>query len=162
QRMDDYDDNTKVEDEVEDEVNINRTNNEEIVKLVDDSVFCIRIDMHPIDQNIIVSGGGDEKSFVQSVLFSKDGQYVASGSMDDPKTATTTLKISSMQSRNYSNIQGITSLVINKESALVLTGSTDGSAILVNLSNGAILGSFENHTSVEMVRFCNILPLSAT
>ncbi|CAG8549688.1 18588_t:CDS:10 [Gigaspora margarita] len=271
--MDDDDDNA----EVEDEVNINETNNEEMVELVDDSVqgffghkdSVYAVDIHPIDQNIIVSGGGDEKSFlwrsdtgeqicelsghvdtVQTVLFSKDGQYVASGGMDgkvfvwkvdsreliaslegpdeivwldwhpkgtillagandatiwmwqipsgncmnvfsghagpvtagqftpdgkkivtgsedsslmlwDPKTASTTLKISREDARFHR--EGITSLAINKESALVLTGSTDGSAILVNLSNGAILGSFENHTeSVETVGFCNVLPLSAT
>ncbi|CAG8716511.1 8588_t:CDS:2, partial [Dentiscutata erythropus] len=249
--MDDDDDNAEVEDEVEDEASINETNNEEMVELVDDSVqgffghkdSVYAVDIHPIDQNIIVSGGGDEKSFlwrsdtgeqicelsghsdtVQSVLFSKDGQYVASGGMDgkvfvwkvdnreliaslegpdevvwldwhpkgtillagandgtmwmwqipsgncmnvfsghagpvtagqftpdgkkivsgsedsslilwDPKTAAASLKISREDARFHR--EGITSLAINKESALILTGSTDGSAILVNLSNGA-------------------------
>ncbi|CAG8581751.1 13074_t:CDS:2, partial [Cetraspora pellucida] len=255
---------------------INETSNEGLVELVDDSVqgffnhkdSVYAIDMHPIDENIVVSGGGDEKSFlwrsdtgeqicellghkdtVQSVLFSKDGQYVASGGMDgkifvwkvdsnelitslegpeevmwldwhpkgtvllagsndatiwmwqipsgncmnvfsghsgpvtagqftpdgkkiatgsedsslilwDPKTAAATLKISG-DARFHK--EGITSLAINKESTLILTGSTDNSAILVNLSNGTILGSLENHTeSVETVGFCNVLPLSAT
>ncbi|KAF0471701.1 WD40 repeat-like protein [Gigaspora margarita] len=147
--MDDYDDNAEVEDEIEDTVNINKTNKEEMVELVDDSVFCIRIDMHPIDQNIIVSGGGHVET-VQSVLFSKDGQYIASGGMDVPSgncmnvfsEHENPVTAGAREDARFHK-EGITSLAINKESALVLTGSTDSSAILVNLSNGAILGSFE-------------------
>ncbi|CAG8668859.1 5597_t:CDS:10 [Ambispora leptoticha] len=227
------------------------------------------IDINPIDENIIISGGGDDKSYlwrvdtgkqlfelsghtdsVTSVIFSTDGQYVASGGMDgkvlvwkvgtgelvislegpdeimwlswhpkgnillagandstiwmwqipkgnvmnvfaghsspvtagqftpdgkkivsgsddstlivwDPKSATATSRISGEDARFHN--EGITSLAVNKDSSLVITGSTDKSAKLLNILNGNILGSFENHTdSVEAVGFSNSLPLAAT
>ncbi|CAG8592719.1 15045_t:CDS:10 [Rhizophagus irregularis] len=229
----------------------------------EDSVYTI--DINPINENLIVSGGGDDKSFlwnsdtgeklfellghtdsVTSALFSKDGQYVASGGMDgkvkvwkvenrefilslegpdeivwldwhpkgnillagandstiwmwqvpsgncmnvfsghsssvttgqftpdgkkivsgsednslivwDPKSANSIYKISGEDARFHK--EGITCLAVNKESTLVLSGSSDASARLVNLTNGNILGSFEDHTeSVETAG----LPLAAT
>ncbi|GBC02923.1 hypothetical protein RclHR1_00490009 [Rhizophagus clarus] len=221
-----------------------------------DSVYAI--DINPIDESIIVSGGGDDKSFlwncdtgeqlsellghtdsVTSTLFSKDGQYVASGGMDgkvkvwkvenrelilslegpdeivwldwhpkgnillagandstiwmwqghsssvtagqftpdgkkivsgsedtslivwDPKTANSIFKISGEDARFHK--EGITCLAVNQESTLVLSGSTDASAKLLNLTNGSILGSFEDHTeSIETIGFSNVLPLAAT
>ncbi|RHZ87046.1 hypothetical protein Glove_41g35 [Diversispora epigaea] len=234
-----------------------------------DSVYSI--DMHPIDQNIIVSGGGDDKGYlwrsdtgeqlyelsghtdsVTSVKFSNNGEYVAGGGMDgkilvwevnsgnlvtsldssdeimwidwhpkgaillagtndgtvwmwqipsgncmnvfsghagsvtvgqftpdgkkivsgsndcsiilwDPKTASSILKISGGEDSRFHQ-SDITSLAVNKESNLVLTGSLDCSSKLVNLnSGGMILGSFEDHTeSIETVGFCNSHPLAAT
>jgi WD40 repeat protein len=238
-----------------------------VIKFIIDSVYAI--DINPINNDIIVSGGGDDKGFlwrcdtgeqlfelsghtdsITSTLFSKDGQYVASGGMDgkvkvwkvengeiilslegpdetmwldwhpkgnillagandgtiwmwqipsgncmnvfaghsssvttgqftpdgkkivsgsedtslivwDPKTATSILKITGEDARFHK--EGITCLAVNKESALVLSGSTDSSARLINLINGNILGSLENHTeSVETVGFSNVLPLAAT
>lgn len=82
---------------------------ENVMELADDSVqgfFDHRepvyaIDMHPKDNNIIVSGGGDDKSYlwradtgeklfqldghtdsVTAVAFSVEGEYVASAGMD--------------------------------------------------------------------------------
>ncbi|CAB4412909.1 unnamed protein product [Rhizophagus irregularis] len=275
-------DNNEVEssmDEDEDERNDEQQNEieNEMIELKDDSIqgffdhkdSVYTIDINPINENLIVSGGGDDKSFlwnsdtgeklfellghtdsVTSALFSKDGQYVASGGMDgkvkvwkvenrelilslegpdeivwldwhpkgnillagandstiwmwqvpsgncmnvfsghsssvttgqftpdgkkivsgsednslivwDPKSANSIYKISGEDARFHK--EGITCLAVNKESTLVLSGSSDASARLVNLTNGNILGSFEDHTeSVETAGFSNILPLAAT
>ncbi|CAG8597748.1 17255_t:CDS:10, partial [Funneliformis caledonium] len=211
-----------------------------------DSVYAI--DINPINEDIIISGGGDDKSFlwrcdtgeqlfelsghtdsVTNTLFSKDGQYIASGGMDgkvkvwkvengqlilslegsdeitwldwhpkgnillagandgtiwmwqipsgncmnvfaghssivttgqftpdgkkivsgsedtslivwDPKTAISTLKISGEDARFHR--EGITCLAVNQESTLVLSGSTDTTAKLVNLTNGSVSFSY--------------------
>ncbi|CAG8613793.1 4509_t:CDS:10 [Acaulospora morrowiae] len=99
--------------------------------------------------------------------FTPDGKKIVSGSEDsslilwDPKTASAILKITGDDSRFHQ--VGITSLAINKESTLVLTGSLDSSSRLVNLNNGTILGSFGDHTdSIEATGFCDVLPLVAT
>ncbi|XP_047669118.1 angio-associated migratory cell protein isoform X2 [Tachysurus fulvidraco] len=65
----------------------------------------------------------------------------------------------------------LTSMECNKDGSLVLTGSTDGQAKLINTSTGKVLGSFsvgnseeknmEDSISVESVGFCNVLPLIA-
>ncbi|KAG9287642.1 hypothetical protein G9A89_023992 [Geosiphon pyriformis] len=272
------------DEEDEDPVNVSENDDEReqgeeqnIVELIDDSIqgffahqnSVYSLDIHPIDQHLIASGGGDDKSYlwradtgeqlytlsghtdsVTSVLFSNDGRYVASGGMDgqvrvwkvdtgelikslegpdevmwlnwhpkgnlliagsndstiwmwqipkgnvmnvfaghsasvtagqftpdgkkivtgsndsslivwDPKTAGALIRISGDDARFHSG--GITSLAINQDSSLVITGSTDNSARLININNGTILGSFENHTeSVETVGFSNLLPLAAT
>ncbi|KAF9178836.1 hypothetical protein BGZ51_000487 [Haplosporangium sp. Z 767] len=250
---------------------------DEMVELHDDSVqgfFAHKepvydVALHPIHQNIAVSGGGDDKSYlwrlydgeqlyefaghtdsVTQVAFSVDGTYVASGSMDgkvrvwksetgefacelegpdevvwikwhpkgniilagatdssvwmwavpsgafmnvfnghsgpvtsgmftpdgkrivtvsedtslivwDPKSAAAIHRITSEDARFHSDV--ITCLAINKDSSLAMTGSADGTAKLINLHNGQILGSFENHTdAVETVGFSDHLNLAAT
>ncbi|XP_072539040.1 angio-associated migratory cell protein [Salminus brasiliensis] len=68
----------------------------------------------------------------------------------------------------------LTSIECNKDGTLVLTGSVDGQAKLVNTSTGKVLGSFsvgnsevksaveeQDSNSVESVGFCNVLPLIA-
>ncbi|XP_060724532.1 angio-associated migratory cell protein isoform X2 [Tachysurus vachellii] len=67
----------------------------------------------------------------------------------------------------------LTSMECNKDGSLVLTGSTDGQAKLINTSTGKVLGSFsvgnseektmelQDSISVESVGFCNVLPLIA-
>lgn len=68
----------------------------------------------------------------------------------------------------------LTCLACNKDGSLVLTGSVDGGAKLINTSTGKVLGAFavegiakgskdgeEENNSVESVGFCNILPLIA-
>uniref|UniRef100_A0A8C6WWC2 Angio-associated migratory cell protein n=1 Tax=Neogobius melanostomus TaxID=47308 RepID=A0A8C6WWC2_9GOBI len=68
----------------------------------------------------------------------------------------------------------LTCLACNKDSSLVLTGSVDGAAKLINITTGKVVGAFavdgigkgskdgEKETnSVESVGFCNILPLIA-
>ncbi|KAK7893289.1 hypothetical protein WMY93_022441 [Mugilogobius chulae] len=68
----------------------------------------------------------------------------------------------------------LTCLACNKDGSLVLTGSVDGGAKLINTITGKVLGAFtvdgiakgskdgeEETNSVESVGFCNILPLIA-
>ncbi|XP_061571499.1 angio-associated migratory cell protein [Cololabis saira] len=68
----------------------------------------------------------------------------------------------------------LTCLVCNKDGSLVLTGSVDGCAKLINTSTGKMVGVFsveggkakgsdheKESNSVESVGFCNILPLIA-
>ncbi|CAG5933274.1 angio-associated migratory cell protein [Menidia menidia] len=68
----------------------------------------------------------------------------------------------------------LTCLACNKDGSLVLTGSVDGCAKLINTVTGKVVGTFsveggkakgqrdeEESNSVESVGFCNILPLIA-
>lgn len=67
----------------------------------------------------------------------------------------------------------LTCLTCNKDGSLVLTGSVDGCAKLINTTTGKVVGVFtveggkakgskeEESNSVESVGFCNILPLIA-
>lgn len=63
----------------------------------------------------------------------------------------------------------LTCLASNKDGSLVLTGSVDGYARLINTATGKVIGSFscdrakdeEESNSVESVGFCNTLPLIA-
>ncbi|XP_030637245.1 angio-associated migratory cell protein [Chanos chanos] len=68
----------------------------------------------------------------------------------------------------------LTSMECNKDGTLVLTGSVDGQARLINTSTGKVLCSFsmdssdtkdqmedQSSNSVESVGFCNVLPLVA-
>lgn len=68
----------------------------------------------------------------------------------------------------------LTCLACNKDGSLVLTGSVDGAAKLINTTTGKVLGAFtvegvakgskdgdEETNSVESAGFCNILPLIA-
>ncbi|XP_042152645.1 angio-associated migratory cell protein-like [Oncorhynchus tshawytscha] len=69
----------------------------------------------------------------------------------------------------------LTCLACNKDGSLVLTGSVDGRAKLINTATGKVLGVFsvdggkakasqedaEETNSVESVGFCNVLPLIA-
>ncbi|KAG0236964.1 hypothetical protein BGW42_002177 [Actinomortierella wolfii] len=274
----DHDDDDDMEDESQLDENGNPIDDDdEMVEFHDDSVqgfFTHKepvydVALHPIHQNICVSGGGDDKSYlwrlydgeqlyefgghtdsVTSVGFSVDGTYVASGSMDgkvrvwkaetgefvcelegpdevvwinwhpkgnillagatdssiwmwaipsgafmnvfnghsgpvtagqftpdgkkiasvsedgsfivwDPKSATAQIRITSEDARFHQD--AITCLAINKDSSLALTGSADGTAKLINLNSGQILGSLENHTeAVEAVGFSDHLNLAAT
>ncbi|CAG8506111.1 8347_t:CDS:10 [Paraglomus brasilianum] len=142
------------------------------------------IDWHP-KGNVLLAGASDSTMWMWSIpsgecmnvfaghsatvtagQFTPDGKKIVSASEDvslivwDPKIATPTSKISG-DARYHS--EGIICLAVHKTNPLVITGSTDRTARLVNLNSGAILGSFENHSeSVETVGFCDILPLVAT
>ncbi|SAM04289.1 hypothetical protein [Absidia glauca] len=233
---------------------------ENLLELADDSVqgfFDHRepvyaVAMHPKDNNIIASGGGDDKSYlwradngeklfeltghtdsVTAVAFSVEGDYVASAGMDgrvrvwkvengelcasvegpdevvvrsnqghmptgkfmnifnghagpvtagrftpdgkkivsvsedtsmiiwDPKSAVAEYRLSGDDARFHP--EPITSMAVNKDSSLVISGSMDGKARLVNISNGSIVASLENHTeSIETADFCDVLALAAT
>uniref|UniRef100_A0A3Q4IC71 Angio-associated migratory cell protein n=1 Tax=Neolamprologus brichardi TaxID=32507 RepID=A0A3Q4IC71_NEOBR len=68
----------------------------------------------------------------------------------------------------------LTCLACNKDGSLMLTGSVDGCAKLINITTGKVVGAFsveggkgkgskdeEESNSVESVGFCNVLPLIA-
>ncbi|KAL1918739.1 uncharacterized protein VTP21DRAFT_2761 [Calcarisporiella thermophila] len=104
---------------------------------------------------------------VTAGLFTPDGKKIVTVSEDgslivwDPKTGATILRLSSEDARFHQ--ESITCVAVNKDASLALTGSTDSTAKLVNLNNGNIVASFENHSdSVESVGFCNTMPLAAT
>ncbi|KAI8343294.1 WD40-repeat-containing domain protein [Chlamydoabsidia padenii] len=99
--------------------------------------------------------------------FTPDGKKIVSVSEDtsmiiwDPKSATAEFRLSGEDARFHP--EPITSMAINKDSTLVISGSMDGKARLVNLTNGSIVASLENHTdSVETADFCDVLALAAT
>ncbi|RKP09831.1 WD40-repeat-containing domain protein [Thamnocephalis sphaerospora] len=99
--------------------------------------------------------------------FTHDGKGLVTGSEDgsliiwDPKTAAATLRFTGDDARFHDEM--ITSLAINHDDTIVLTGSTDKSARLVHLHSGNILGALDNHTdSIETVDFCNTMPLAVT
>ncbi|KAI9205088.1 WD40-repeat-containing domain protein [Polychytrium aggregatum] len=99
--------------------------------------------------------------------FTPDGKAIVSGSDDgsviiwDPKTAAAQLKLTSEDARFHSD--AITTLAINKDNNLALTGSADSTAKLIHIGNGKIVASFESHQdSVQAVGFSNVLPFAAT
>ncbi|KAK9765551.1 60S ribosomal subunit assembly or modification protein [Basidiobolus ranarum] len=99
--------------------------------------------------------------------FTHDGKKIVTASEDcslivwDPKTASALVKITSEDARFHQ--ESINCLAINKDDTLIVTGSADNTARLINLQNGNILGALENHSeSVEAVGFCDSLPVFAT
>ncbi|KAI8079803.1 WD40-repeat-containing domain protein [Halteromyces radiatus] len=99
--------------------------------------------------------------------FTPDGKRIVSVSEDtsmiiwDPKTAVAEFRLSGEDARFHP--EPITTLAINKDSTLAISGSMDGKARLVNITNGSIVASLENHSdSVETADFCDVLALAAT
>ncbi|ORX48583.1 WD40 repeat-like protein [Hesseltinella vesiculosa] len=99
--------------------------------------------------------------------FTPDGKKIVSVSEDstmiiwDPKTAAAEFRLSSDDARFHA--ESITSLAINRDSTLAISGDMEGKARLINITSGSIVASLENHAdSVESISFCDILPLAAT
>ncbi|ORX80566.1 WD40 repeat-like protein [Basidiobolus meristosporus CBS 931.73] len=99
--------------------------------------------------------------------FTHDGKKIVTASEDcslivwDPKTATAIVKVTGDDARFHQD--PISCLAINKDDTLIITGSADSTARLINLQSGNILGSLENHEeAVEAVGFCDTLPIVAT
>ncbi|KAI8997514.1 WD40-repeat-containing domain protein [Pilobolus umbonatus] len=104
---------------------------------------------------------------VTAGCFTPDGKKIVSVSEDctfiiwDPKSAVAEFRLSGDDSRFH--VDPITSVCVNKDSTLAITGDMSGKARIVNLSNGHIVASLENHTdSIETSSFCDVLPLAAT
>lgn len=78
--------------------------------------------------------------------FTPDGKKIVSTSEDtsfivwDPKTASAEVRLSGEDARFHT--EPITSVSVNKESTLAITGDVSGKARLVNISNG--------HVSIQM------------
>jgi WD40 repeat protein len=74
--------------------------------------------------------------------FTPDGKKIVSVSEDtsmiiwDPKTAVAEYRLSGDDARFHP--EPITSMAVNKDSTLVISGSMDGKARLVNISNGSV------------------------
>lgn len=93
--------------------------------------------------------------------FTPDGKKIVTVSEDtslvvwDPKTAASIFRLSGDDARFHA--EPITSLAVYKDSNLVLTGSMDGQARLVNVASGQIVSSLENHSdSIESADFCDV------
>ncbi|KAJ3262276.1 hypothetical protein HK103_002689 [Boothiomyces macroporosus] len=90
--------------------------------------------------------------------FTPDGKLIVTGSMDglvhvwDPKTGAAVKRWSPEDGRFH---QGpVTSLSVNKESTLILSGSHDGTTRLLQISTEKIIGKLDDHSdSVETVQF---------
>ncbi|KAF7725007.1 hypothetical protein EC973_000500 [Apophysomyces ossiformis] len=79
----------------------------------------------------------------------------------DPKSAAAEIRLSGEDSRFHS--EPITAVAVNRDSTLAITGAMDGKARLVNILNGHIVASLENHSdSIETADFCDVLALAAT
>lgn len=74
--------------------------------------------------------------------FTPDGKKIVSVSEDtsmiiwDPKTAVAEYRLTGDDARFHT--EPITSLAINKDSSLIISGSMDGKARLVNITNGSV------------------------
>ncbi|KAJ3325147.1 hypothetical protein HDV06_004904 [Boothiomyces sp. JEL0866] len=98
--------------------------------------------------------------------FTPDGKLVVTGSIDglvhvwDPKTGAAIKRWSPDDGRFH---QGpITSLAVNKESTVILSGSQDGTTRLLQISTEKIIGKLDDHTeSVETVQFSPALTFVA-
>ncbi|KAJ1729271.1 60S ribosomal subunit assembly or modification protein [Coemansia sp. Benny D160-2] len=141
---------------------------------------------HPRGSVLLAGGGSDGSMWMWSLpgggfmnvfnghsaavtcaQFTHSGRGIVSGAEDgsllvwDPKTAAVVRRFSPDDERFHQD--GITALALAADDQVVLTGSMDGSAKLVHIGNGTILGSLDNATeSVEAVGLCSVLPLAAT
>ncbi|KAJ3045967.1 hypothetical protein HDU99_009833, partial [Rhizoclosmatium hyalinum] len=91
--------------------------------------------------------------------FTPDGKSIVSGGEDgnlfsyDPKSATVKQTFQSTDAR-FLNGNPVTSLGVHSESQVVLAGGQDGSACLVHLGSGKVLGSVSKaEDSVESCGF---------
>ncbi|KAG2219391.1 hypothetical protein INT45_010967 [Circinella minor] len=143
------------------------------------------IDWHP-KGNIVLAGASDSTIWMWAMPsgkfmnifnghigpvtaghFTTDGKKIVSVAEDtsliiwDPKSAAALHRLSGEDARFHT--EPITSIATNKESTLAITGCMDGKARLINITNGQIVASLENHTgSIETADFCDILSLAAT
>ncbi|CEG74565.1 hypothetical protein RMATCC62417_09753 [Rhizopus microsporus] len=152
---------------------------------VDGPDEVIWIDWHP-KGNILLAGASDSTIWMWAMptgkfmnifnghagpvtagRFTPDGKKIVSTSEDtsfivwDPKTASAEVRLSGEDARFHT--EPITSVSVNKESTLAITGDVSGKARLVNISSGHIVAALENHSeSIESSAFCDVLPLAAT
>lgn len=126
---------------------------------------------------------GDCKTFQSSSCQATSGKVLPDGKRAVVGYGDGTVRIWDLKQGNAIHViegqdrhQGaLTCLACNKDGSLVLTGSVDGCAKLINTATGKVVGSFsvdggkakaskdedEETNSVESVGFCNILPLLA-
>ena len=101
--------------------------------------------------------------------FSSDGKVVITGGGEDdaslkfwdPRSGECKVNLQG----NHFHQAGLTSLAIHPQSAVVLTGSEDGTSKVVSLETGRIMTTLKGHdeeTSIEAVLFIPSLSLAAT
>ncbi|KAI9489995.1 WD40-repeat-containing domain protein [Zychaea mexicana] len=143
------------------------------------------IDWHP-KGNILLAGASDSTIWMWAMPsgkfmnifnghagavtaghFTADGKKIVSVAEDctmivwDPKSAAAMYRLSGDDARFHT--EPVTSVATNKDSTLAITGSMDGKARLINITNGQIVASLENHSeSIETTDFCDVLGLAAT
>lgn len=107
-------------------------------------------------------------SRVTSGGFTPDGKNIITASEDmsliawDPKTAEQISKISSTSDGRFHQ-EPITSMAINNDNVLVITGSLDHKAIVTHSKTGKMVSVFEGHTdTVESVAFSSTHPWAAS
>ncbi|KAM4602273.1 angio-associated migratory cell protein [Polymixia lowei] len=126
--------------------------------------------------------GGDCKTFQSPACQATSGKVLPDGKRAVVGYEDGTVRLWDLKQGNAIHVvkgqdghQGaLTCLACNKDGSLVLTGSVDGSAKLINTATGKVVGVFsvergkaksskdeEESNSVESVGFCNILPLIA-
>ncbi|KAG2179322.1 hypothetical protein INT44_006167 [Umbelopsis vinacea] len=166
-------------------VRVWKTNTGELCTQVDGPDEIIWMDWHP-KGNVLLAGATDSTIWMWAMpsgkfmnifnghaapvtagQFTADGKHIVTVAEDatfivwDPKSAVANVKLTGADGRFHS--EPIICVSTDKESNLALTGSADGTAKLLNLHNGNIIASLENHSdSVESVSFCDVLPLAAT
>ncbi|KAG2756565.1 WD40 repeat-like protein [Suillus brevipes Sb2] len=100
---------------------------------------------------------------VQCGEFTPDGKRIVTASEDgtlmywDPRSPTPLFKLSPQDARF--DLENITSLAINASSTLAVVGGTSGSARVVSLSKGEVVGALGGHDegdSVEAVQFVDL------
>ncbi|ORY92277.1 WD40-repeat-containing domain protein [Syncephalastrum racemosum] len=145
----------------------------------------IWIDWHP-KGNILLAGASDSTVWMWAMpsgkfmnifnghaapvtagCFTPDGKKIVTVSEDtsmivfDPKSANAIYRLSGDDARFHT--EPLTTVAVNRESTLAITGSMDGKSRLINLTSGHIVASLENHEeSIETADFCDVLALAAT
>jgi WD40 repeat protein len=88
------------------------------------------------------------------------GKNIVSASLDgslivwDPKTAKAVNRWDASDGRFHQ--EGVTCLGVSKDSTIIVSGSSDGTVLVLHAVNGKILESFEKHDqSIESIVFAN-------
>ncbi|PVU98905.1 hypothetical protein BB559_001175 [Furculomyces boomerangus] len=165
-------------------INVYKSGIEEIYCQLDGPDEVMWMNWHPTG-NVFIAGSNDTTIWMYNASskacmnvfhghsgpvscgqFTNNGKNIVSGSEDgslilwNPASASVIQKFTPEDKRFHQD--AITSISVNKDDTIFVTGSVDGTGKLVH-KNGSILGSLEGHTdSVETVGISDSLALAAT